>query len=163
MKYEFNITASISELVWYPDELSDEYRVHPNFKAVMDRLGIAVPVEEIYERYFDSPVNSGHVLVFQEMEGPTSCIVLDTYRDPLDQLDMIQMGWRSQGEDHELRRLSRKFYDECEFAVRYQEGQSVLSEKLREDRYPRTFRYHAVFEQRMKRYVNDAKSPDLNE
>lgn len=129
----------------------------------MDRLGIAVPVEEIYERYFDSPVNSGHVLVFQEMEGPTSCIVLDTYRDPLDQLDMIQMGWRSQGEDHELRRLSRKFYDECEFAVRYQEGQSVLSEKLREDRYPRTFRYHAVFEQRMKRYVNDADSPNLKE
>jgi hypothetical protein len=129
----------------------------------MDRLGIAVPVEEIYERYFDSPVNTGHVLVFQETKGPNSCIVLDTYRDPLDQLDMIQVGWRSQVEDYELRRLSRKFYDECEFAVRYQEGQSVLSEKLREDRYPRTLRYHTVFEQRMKRYVKNADSPNLKE
>ena len=134
----------------------------PTF-AVMDRLGIAVPVEEIYERYFDSPVNTGHVLVFQETKGPNSCIVLDTYRDPLDQLDMIQVGWRSQVEDYELRRLSRKFYDECEFAVRYQEGQSVLSEKLREDRYPRTLRYHTVFEQRMKRYVKNADSPNLKE
>ncbi|WP_164817290.1 hypothetical protein [Paenibacillus lautus] len=44
MQYDFNITASISDLVWYPDERFDEYKVHPNFKAVMDRLGITVPV-----------------------------------------------------------------------------------------------------------------------
>lgn len=163
MKYEFNITASISELVWYPDEWSDEYKVHPNFQAVMDRLGITVPVRDIYERYFDSPVNSGHVLVFHEVEDSVSCIVLDTYRDPLDQLDLIHLGWRSHSRDNEIRRLSRKFYDECEFAVRYQEGQSVLYEMLREDRYPRQFRYDTVFEQKMKRYVNFAGSPKSKE
>ncbi|EGG32139.1 hypothetical protein HMPREF9412_3311 [Paenibacillus sp. HGF5] len=38
-----------------------------------------------------------------------------------------------------------------------------MSEKLREDRYPRSFRYHTVFEQRMKRYVNYADSPNLKE
>lgn len=44
--------------------------------------------------------------------------------------------------------ISRTIYDECEFAVRYQEGQSVLYEMLREDRYPRQFHYDTVFEQR---------------
>ncbi|KOR89132.1 hypothetical protein [Paenibacillus solani] len=154
MNYEFSITASMSELVWFPDEWADEYQVHPNFKAVMDWLGISVPVSDIYERYFESPVNSGHILVFEQTSDSTSCIVLDTYRDPLDQMDVIRLGWRSKYEDREIRRISRKFYDECEFAIRYQEGQSVLSEWLREELYPRKFHYQTLFEQRIKRYVN---------
>lgn len=47
MNYEFSITASMLELVWYPDEWADEFQVHPNFKAVMDRLGILVPVSNM--------------------------------------------------------------------------------------------------------------------
>ncbi|GIO29415.1 MULTISPECIES: hypothetical protein [Paenibacillus] len=67
-------------------------------------------------------------------------------------LDMIRFGWRSQGHHRELQRLSRQLYDECEFPVRYEEGQSVLYRVLQEDRYPRKFYYHTVFEQRLKKY-----------
>jgi hypothetical protein len=50
LKYEFWIMASITELVDYPDEQSDEYVPHPNFQAIMDALEICVPINEIYEQ-----------------------------------------------------------------------------------------------------------------
>ena len=152
MYYDFWMMASMTELVDYPDEANDDYVPHPNFQAIMDALGVPVPIEKIYERFFDQPIHSGHVLVFANKEQPGPCIVLDTYRDPLDQLDMIRFGWRSQGRHRELQRLSRQLYEECEFSVRYEEGQSVLYRVLQEDRYPRKFYYNTVFEQRLKRY-----------
>lgn len=153
MYIDFSIMASISDLVFYPDEQRDEYIPHPNFQAVMDVLSIHVPIEAIYERYFDHPVNTGDVLVFGREEQPGSCIVLDTYRDPLDQLDMIRFGWRTKENIEEVQRLSRLLYDECEYAVCYSEGQSVLLDVLREDKYPRKFHYVTLFEQRIKRYL----------
>ncbi|BFH63368.1 hypothetical protein [Paenibacillus azoreducens] len=156
MKYEFWIMASITELVDYPDEQRDEYVPHPNFQAIMDALGIPVPIKEIYEHYFDQPVHNGDVLVFANKQQPDTCIVLDTYRDPLDQLDMIQFGWRLSSDDssvRQLRQLSRRLYDDCDDAVRYEEGQSVLYQVLKEERYPRKFYYNTVYEQQIKRYL----------
>ncbi|MEK4155981.1 hypothetical protein NST45_14055 [Paenibacillus sp. FSL R7-0163] len=152
MKYEFGVMASITELVEYPDEQNDAYVAHPNFQIIMDQLGITVPVAEIYEHFFANPVHNGHVLVYSNPVQPNACIVLDTYRDPLDQLDMIYFGWRCSSEIDLIRELSRRFYDECEFAVRYEEGQSVLYKLLKEDTYPRKFYYNTVFEQQLKRY-----------
>lgn len=151
--YDFWIMASISELVFYPDEDRDEYVPHPNFQSVMNELGIQVPVEAIYERYMDGPVNAGDVLVFSKKDLSDACIVMDTYRDPLDQMDMIHFGWRTKGELQRVRELSRRMYDGCEFAVRYSEGRSVLHQVLREDRYPRKFHYNGEFGQRLKRYL----------
>jgi hypothetical protein len=152
MNNEFWITASISDLVFYPDEWDDKYVTHPNFQAILNELGIAVPVEEIHEHYFSNPVHTGDMLVFRNQEQPSECIVLNAYRDPLDQLDMIQFGWSTVDRGETIRQLSRHFYDECEYAVRYEEGQSVLYHILRKGPYSRIFHYNTVFEQQLKSY-----------
>ncbi|WP_068984517.1 MULTISPECIES: hypothetical protein [Lysinibacillus] len=155
MKYEFWIMASITELVDYPDEQSDDYTPQENFQEIMDALDICVPINEIYEHYFNQSVHTGHVLVFANKLQPDTCIVFDTYRNPTDQHAMIQFGWRVSAKKANLsiRQLSRRFYDECEDAVRYEEGQSVLYKVLQEERYPRKLYYEKVFEQQIKRYL----------
>lgn len=148
--------TSISELVHYPDEWKDEYIPHPNFKAIMDTIGIRAPIEDIYERYFNQPVHTGHVLVFSNKHEPDTCIVFDTYRDALDQSDMIRFGWRISGKEaiESVKQLSRHLYDECEdVTVFYKEGQCVLYEVLKEERYPRKIYYKKVFNQQIKRYL----------
>lgn len=148
--------TSISELVHYPDEWKDEYIPHPNFKAIMDAIGIRAPIEDIYERYFNQPVHTGHVLVFSNKHEPDTFIVFDTYRDALDQSDMIRFGWRVSGKEaiESVKQLSRHLYDECEdVTVFYKEGQCVLYEVLKEERYPRKIYYKKVFNQQIKRYL----------
>ncbi|MEQ6353424.1 hypothetical protein ABNX05_02210 [Lysinibacillus sp. M3] len=156
MHYEFWIMTSISELVHYPDEWKDEYIPHPNFKTIMDAIGIRAPIEDIYERYFNQPVHTGHVLVFSNKHEPGTCIVFDTYRDAMDQSDMIRFGWRISGKEaiESVKQLSRRLYDECEDAtIFYKEGQCVLYEVLKEERYPRKIYYKKVFKQQIKRYI----------
>jgi len=148
--------TSISELVHYPDEWKDEYIPHPNFKTIMDAIGIRAPIEDIYERYLNQPVHTGHVLVFSNKHEPDTCIVFDTYRDALDQSDMIRFGWRISGKEAiaSVKQLSRHLYDECEdVTVFYKEGQCVLYEVLKEERYPRKIYYKKVFNQQIKRYL----------
>jgi len=154
--YEFWIMTSILELVYYPDEWKDEYIPHPNFKAIMDVIGIRAPIEDIYERYYNQPVHTGHVLVFSNQQKPGTCIVFDTYRDATDQSDMIRFGWRISGKEtiESVKQLSRQLYDECEdVTVFYKEGQSVLYEVLKEENYPRKIYDKKVFKQQIKRYI----------
>ena len=148
--------ASIAELVEYPDETCDECIPHSNFQAIMDVLDIKVPIEDIHERFLEQPVNTGDVLVFANKDQQDRCIVLDTYRDPYDQLDMIQFGWRMSTKEgiSIVKQLSRRLYDNCEYAVCYKEGQSVLYKVLQKERYPRKYSYmKMVHEQQMKKYV----------
>jgi len=148
--------TSISELVHYPDEWKDEYIPHPNFKAIMDAIGIRAPIEDIYECYYNQPVHTGHVLVFSNKHEPGTCIVFDTYRDAMDQSDMICFGWRISGKEaiESVKQLSRHFYDECENpTVFYKEGQCVLYEVLNEENYPRKIYDKKVFKQQIKRYI----------
>ena len=122
----------------------------------MDAIAIRAPIEEIYERYLNQAVHTGHVLVFSDKNEPGTCIVFDTYRDALDQLDMIRFGWRIRGKEtiESVKQLSRQFYDECEDAtVFYKEGQSVLYEVLKEENYPRKIYDKKVFKQQIKRYM----------
>ncbi len=44
--------ASITELIDYPDDGSDEYTPQSTFQALMDILAIHVPIEEIVHRFF---------------------------------------------------------------------------------------------------------------
>lgn len=156
MTYEFWIMASITELVEYPDETCDECIPHPNFQAIMDVLDIKVPIKDIHERFLDQSIHTGDVLVFANQHQQERCIVLDTYRDPYDQLDMIQFGWKMGTKEaiSIVKQLSRRLYDNCEFAVCYKEGQSVLYKVLQEESYPREYSYKkTVYEQQIKKYV----------
>ncbi|MBX8943707.1 MULTISPECIES: hypothetical protein [Lysinibacillus] len=153
MTYDFWMMASIMELVEYPDETSDDYIAHPTLQTIMDVLEIQVPIAEIYERYFGQSIHTGHVLVFANKKQPHVCVVLDTYRDPLDQLDLIQFGWRVNTKDvHLVRQLTRKLFDNCEERIRYEEGQSILYQVLQEQHYPRKLYYETLYEQQLKKF-----------
>ncbi|QSB09800.1 hypothetical protein JTI58_22950 [Lysinibacillus fusiformis] len=153
MTYDFWIMASIMELIEYPDEASDDYQTHPTLQAIMDVLDIQVPIAEIYERYLNQSIHTGHVLVFANKQLPHVCVVLDTYRDPLDQHDLIQFGWRVNTKDVRLvRQLTRELFDHCDEGIRYEEGQSILYQVLQEQRYPRQIYYETLYEQQMKKF-----------
>ena len=78
------------------------------------------------------------MLVFINQHQPGIYIVFDTYRDPLDQQDTIQFGWRvsTKLDLYRIRQLTRQLYDDCKIAVRYKEGLSVLYKVLQQERYP---------------------------
>lgn len=74
----------------------------------------------------------------------------------MDQSDMIKFGWRISGKEaiESVKQLSRHLYDECEDATVFsKEGQCVLYEVLKEERYPRKIYDKKVFKQRIKRYI----------
>ncbi|WP_341302728.1 hypothetical protein MHB44_10540 [Lysinibacillus sp. FSL H8-0500] len=95
------------------------------------------------------------MLVFINQHQPDTCIVLDTYRDLLDQQDTIRFGWRvsTKLDLYRIRQLTRQFYDNCEFAVRYEEGLSVLYKVLQQEHYPYKYYYQTVYEQHIKKYT----------
>lgn len=153
MKYEFRMVGSIVDLVEYPDAGEEVCQPSTDFQAVMDALKIKVPIGRINARFFDSPLHSGDVLVYGAKDTK-ACIVLDTYRDPLDQMDMIRFGWRCSDKDKPLlQRLSRQLYDNLEYGVHYEEGHSPISAMLREDQFPKKYYYVTVFEQQVKYYT----------
>ncbi|MFJ7367957.1 hypothetical protein ACIQVU_00705 [Lysinibacillus sp. NPDC098008] len=155
MTYDFWIMASVTELIDYPDDGSDDYTPQSTFQALMDILAIHVPIEEIVHRFFQQSIHTGDVLVFINQHQPDTCIVLDTYRHPLDQQDTIQFGWRvnTKLDLYRIRQLTRQLYDNCEFAVRYEEGLSVLYKVLQQERYPYKYYYQTVYEQQLKQYT----------
>lgn len=123
----------------------------------------AMALAEIYITYLDTgnflsdESKSRKVQTWTADENALKFIVKYlTYRDPYDQLDMIQFGWKMGTKEaiSIVKQLSRRLYDNCEFAVCYKEGQSVLYKVLQEESYPRKYSYKkTVYEQQMKKYV----------
>ncbi|MFE0597964.1 hypothetical protein [Paenibacillus lactis] len=152
--YQFLMAIPITELVTYIDDDSDEYVEDPVFMDLRKALDIDIPVTTIYERYLDVPVHSGDVLMYASRSHGDHFVVLDTYRDPVDQLDLIRIGFGCTKEKVAVvRQLVRQLYDRSDTFIHYEEGQYFLQKLIDNTAYPKTIEYYGnVFRQRLKTY-----------
>lgn len=148
------MTIPITELVAYIDDDSDEYVEDPVFMELRKALDIDIPITTIYERYFDAPVHSGDVLMYASCSHDDHFVVLDTYRDPVDQLDLIRVGVGCSKENVVVvRQLVRQLYDRSETFIHYEEGQYILRKLIDGSAYPKSIdSYGKAFRQRLKTY-----------
>ncbi|OWA33480.1 hypothetical protein B9G55_22745 [Saccharibacillus sp. O16] len=153
MTYQFLITLSIGELIFYPDEFEDDHEADERVRQLAEQLEIAFPMTEIYDRHLEMKINTGDVLLYRGARRG-GCLVIDTYREPYDQLNVVRFGGQIFDEDERLpnvKRLFRELYDGCETKIRYEEGQGVLHRMIDPSGYPCTIQMdHYLYEQRLK-------------
>ena len=84
-------TFGIASPIWiilygypYPSD------INPNLKKIMEILGLTIDINEINSIYNNTPCNKGDILVYGN--HAKNCIVFDLYKDPTDQLDVINFG-----------------------------------------------------------------------
>jgi hypothetical protein len=154
MGYHFLLTLSLTELVTYPDDYNDYYEEHSLVRELIRVLKIDFPIKQIHERYFNDPVNTGDVLLFKSNEGSNNFIIIDTYKDPFDQLDLVSFGAQVNSNDIvETREIFRRIYDKCRVPISYREGQGVLNEKSTPSNYPMGISIHKYkYAQQLKIY-----------
>lgn len=137
--YQFLITLSISELVYYPNDDEDLFVADAWFRKVVDLIDVDVNIEEIYERYYECPVDTGDILFFTSKSLNNAYILIDSFKEGTDQLDLVRLG--VQVEDKTLvltlKEILRKLYDKCRVPISYKEGQGVLYNISKFENYPK--------------------------
>ena len=64
--------------------------LNPLLSEIMELLNITVDIKEIEKTFIDTPYGQGDIWVFGD--HAKNCIVFDLYREPTDQLDIIDFG-----------------------------------------------------------------------
>ncbi|MFT9367353.1 hypothetical protein [Paenibacillus polymyxa] len=154
MKYHFFATLSITELINYPDDDNDYFEGHFLIREIVSILKIDFPIKQIYERYFNDSVNTGDVLLFNSKKDSSHFILIDTFKDPYDQLDLIRIGVQITSNDiDKIRVLFRQLYDKSSIFINYHEGQGILNNLCAPTMYPKQISINNYkYEQQLKVY-----------
>lgn len=151
-RFQFLVTLSIMELVNYPDEDSDEYEEDYLFNNLLESMEIEVPFKKLYERYFETPVNTGDVLIYRS-NSTEDYIIFDTYKEPYDQLDLIRLGVQTGNiKEEKIREIFRSLYDRCRTKIHYREGQVILGDLADPCSYPKRIQNNKMYKQLLKIY-----------
>ncbi|PAB60334.1 hypothetical protein [Anaeromicrobium sediminis] len=115
-------------LAKYPDDDIDEYIIHPKFVEIMKLLNVEFDVRRIIETLYRQRSGKSAFQVHYSTETFEEFIILDTYIDATDQLDLIYIMFRSKDvKGGSLRKLTHSFYTEtCPYNVYYEEGSYVI-------------------------------------
>ncbi len=149
-KYQFLMTISISELIYYPDEYNDNYVIEPVFQELIRFLDINIPIHEIVEQYFNYSVDTGDILVFKSSKSQDDFLLIDTFKGATDQIDLIRVGVSTRENRVQAKYHVRKLYDKSDYGIHFAEGQSVLSQILKNERNKATI--HGSYEQKINYY-----------
>jgi hypothetical protein len=145
---EICYSICFSELVYYPDENDDLFLERPEFKKIRDFLEIDIDVIEWINQCYeilggDKNLQSINLYYSKDKE---SYILLENYFDPIDQLDIIQVGIKTTNNNKKLlKKLARAFSDECRYIISYEEGNSSIS------------KYYPIDEKDLRRRLEDPK------
>lgn len=136
---QFLIILSISELVYYPNEDEDIFIADPLLNQIINLIDVNIQIEKIYERYHESPRNTGDVLIFRSNSLNNAYILVDSFKEGTDQLDLVIFGVCVEDKVvvGQLKILMRKLFDKSQFQIIYKEGQSVLSSDYKSENYPK--------------------------
>ncbi|WP_047304861.1 hypothetical protein [Pseudomonas fluorescens] len=133
---EFDICVSMPDFVTWAE---DRHLPNADLAAALSTLGIALDINQLYTRYFDdTPVGTGDVHVYPST-GSQSLLVIDLYRDPTDQLDIVSVSLKIEPALLPLALpLLRGFFDaaECQVAFRQSSHSQQLRSLIDESRYP---------------------------
>lgn len=133
---EFDICVSMPDFVTWAQ---DGPVPNADLAAALNTLGIALDIGKLYTSYFDdTPVGAGDVHIYPGTES-ASLLVIDLYRDPTDQLDIVSISLKI---EPRLLLLAlphlRGFFDaaECQVAFRQSSHSQQLRALIDETRYP---------------------------
>jgi len=127
---EIRIYVPFNDLAHYPDEEVDFFIENPMFKSIRDFLGINIDVVSWVNDCYSILQGKRHlssIKLFYSQDR-MSYILLDNYIDPQDQLDFINIGIKTTGENsNKLKLLTREFNDASEYCgVYYEESSSAI-------------------------------------
>ncbi|MDZ7920240.1 hypothetical protein [Rhodoferax sp.] len=129
---EFRLVVSMSDLMTW-SSVSDGPEVnHPKLQAVLDALGACVDLVPLANAYFGdfARAGCGDVHVFDWTNSDGSAIAIDTYNDPTDQLDLIELFIRCSGTQiGDVAERVWSYFNACEIQIGA--SQHAVCERLR--------------------------------
>ena len=139
---EFHLVVAMSDLVDWPADDGEPKSNHARLQAVLDALGAPISVAPLVAAYFKDAarVGRGDVHVFEFDPDGIDILAIDTFNEPTDQLDLIELFVRCAG--HKTAQVSEcvwKYFNGCEVQV-FASQQAVCSrlrEALDSNRFPR--------------------------
>ena len=133
---EFDICVSMPDFITWTEDM---HIPNADLSAALSAMGIALNITDLYDAYFDdTPVGTGDVHIYPSDKNK-SFLIIDLYRDPTDQLDIVTISLKIESEllTLVLPHL-RRFFDaaECQVAFRQSSHSQQLRSLMDEGRYP---------------------------
>ena len=136
---EIKMRIPFNCLVFYPNDSKEEYISDPDFQKIADYLNIKIDIPELYkdvcrELHGEAKYNPA-ISVYYADNTYRNFILIDTYRDPTDQLDLIFVCIRCTGDKGgTIRKNAHEFYiKRCKYNVIYAEGNYVIRDHYNTD------------------------------
>lgn len=129
---EFRLVVSMSDLVTWSSVSDEPQANHPKLQAVFDALGICVDLVPLAKAYFSDFARAGRgdVHVFDGANSDGSAVAIDTYNDPADQLDLIELFIRCSGSRiGDVAERVWSYFNACEIQIGA--SQQAVCERLR--------------------------------
>ncbi|MFE5322109.1 hypothetical protein ACFQ88_25880 [Paenibacillus sp. NPDC056579] len=125
---EIKMIVPYDSIIFYPDEYKDEYIEEPAFKKLREFLSIEINVSEIVEDLNNNRLRNSPVFIYYSERSFDNFIILDTERDPTDQLDLITICIRCTAKSGGVvRRYAHEFYtSRCNYNIIYYEGNNLI-------------------------------------
>lgn len=155
IQWDIEITLFLpnTTLVTFPDEDKDDFIENSKFKAIREHLNIDIDIVGWYNRCIQIALGKNElqkIEIYYSLDE-LSYILLDNYRDPHDQLDLIGVGIKTTAElGSETRNLTRILNDESPYNIDYCEGSNPV------------FKLYPIDERSKKRYREPQISEYLN-
>ena len=132
---EIKMLVPFDVMIFYPDEDIDEYIVEPAFQKIMDLLNIKINITEIVEDLYENRGKNASISIYFSDNTYKDFILLDTYIDPTDQLDLIYICIRCVAENGGMiRNYAHEFYTKrCEYNIDYSEGNFTIRDLYKYD------------------------------
>lgn len=159
--FEISIYIPMWEFVEFYEEYGDEYYTKDVFKNLFDYLDIEADICAIYGDYYDNqtPVGEGDIFVFFNKINPERFVIIDTYRSPCDQCDLILFAIRCEYSFKEqVHSIIESIYGSITPKAGIKEKDSYLKELVDLTKYPKKINsYHNVYYQKINCYCNGEK------
>ncbi len=126
---EFRLVIAMSDLVDWPADDDEPKSNHARLQAVFDALGAPISIAPLVAAYFNDTARAGRgdVHVFEFDPVGIDILAIDTFNEPTDQLDLIELFVRCA--DHKTPQVSEcvwKYFNGCTVQI-YASQQSVCS------------------------------------
>lgn len=139
---EFRLVIAMSDLVDWSTDDDEPKSNHARLQAVFDSLGAPISIAPLVAAYFNETARAGRgdVHVFEFDPDGIDIVAIDTFNDPADQLDLIELFLRCA--DHKTPQVSEcvwKYFNGC--SVQICASQQAVCSRLRDvldsNKFPR--------------------------